>query len=172
MNRALALLAAALLLAGCAPSAHRAARKLEGRYHLDAPNDGWKRVPPGGADLAWHHAGLGATLYSDSNCGPRFDELAAPLLATELLAGLQAVTTESEAPLSLAGRVGVTRTHAGTLDGVPVRLALAVLNRDACTYDMVLVAPPESFERARRDWERVVQSFTVRRHRAPAGNAK
>ena len=171
MTRALLLLGA-LFLGGCVPAAHRAARKLEGRYHLDAPKDGWKRVAPGGADHAWHHAGLGATLYSDSNCGPRFDELAAPLLATELLAGLQAVTTDSEAPLALAGRVGVTRTHAGTLDGVPVRLALAVLNRDACTYDIVLVAPPESFERARRDWERVVQSFTVRRHGTPAGSAQ
>ena len=162
MIRMLAL-AVVLVLAGCAPSAHRAARKLEGRYHLDAPTDGWKRVSPGGADRAWHHATLGATLYSDSNCGPRFDELAAPLLATELLAGLQGVTTTSEAPLALAGRVGVTRTHAGMLDGVPVRLALAVLNRDACTYDFVLVSPPESFERARASWERLVQSFRVGR---------
>ena len=148
-------------LAACAPSAADRARRLEGRYRVAAPTDGWRPVAPGGADHAWHHAASGATIYVDSNCGPRYDEQPASILATELIAGLQDAGTDSEAPLPLAGRVGVVRTHHGTLDGVPVRLALAVLNRDACTYDFVLVAPPESFDATRTAHAALLASFGV-----------
>jgi hypothetical protein len=161
MRPAASLAVLALIVAGCAPSAADRARRLEGRYRLDAPTDGWRPVAPGGADHAWHHPASGATLYVDSNCGPRYDEQPAAILATEVLAGLQDGGTDSDAPLPLAGRVGVLRTHHGTLDGVPVRIALAVLNRDACTYDFVLVAPPESFDGARQAHAALLATFGV-----------
>jgi hypothetical protein len=43
-----------------------------------------------------------------------------------------------------------------------VRLGVAVLNLDACTYDVVLVAPPDSFEGALPAWERVLEGFAPR----------
>jgi hypothetical protein len=161
LRRRIGLVGLGVALTACAPSAADRARRLEGRYRLTAPTDGWRPVAPGGADHAWHHATSGATLYVDSNCGPRYDEQPASILATELVAGLQGAATDSEAPLPLAGRVGVLRTHHGTLDGVPVRLALAVLNRDACTYDFVLVAPPASFDAARAAHAALLASFGV-----------
>jgi hypothetical protein len=153
------LLLAAALLTGCLPAAHRQARKLEGRYTVGDPGAGWQAVKAGGADRAFHNTALGATIYTDSNCGPRFDEAHASILATELVAGLQDVQTLREAPLALAGRTGVLRVHTGTLDGVPMQLALGVLNRDACTYDFTLVAPPDRFDAAYPGYEQVVRGF-------------
>jgi hypothetical protein len=155
----------ALTLLGCAPAAHRQAARLEGRYDLGDPGAGWKRASAGGADRAWLDKDSGAALYADSNCTPRFDELHSGALASELLAGLQDVKTLSEGELRLAGRVGVRRTHAASLDGVPVKLGVAVLNRDACTYDVVLVAPPSAFESALPAWERVLEGFAPRGER-------
>lgn len=150
----------ALLLAGCMPSAHHQAARLEGRYALRSPGAGWSNVPAGGADHAWHHAATRATIYTDSNCGPRFDEQHAGALASELVGGLHDIVQESEGPLALAGRVGVARVVRASLDGVPVKLALGVLNRDACTYDFVLIAPPAGFDAAHEGYARVLAGFS------------
>ena len=144
---------------GCAPSAHRKAARLEGRYALGTPGLGWVAVPAGGADRAWRHEGVGATLYVDSNCGPRFDEQHAGALATELVGGLQDVVRVDERPLPLAGRVGVVRTHTARLDGVPVHLVIGVLNRDACTYDFVVIVPPAGAVTAEAGWRAAVDGF-------------
>ena len=148
-------------LTACAPAAHRRAARLEGRYTLGDPGAGWVAVPAGGADLAWRHEGVGATLYADSNCGPRFDEQHAGVLATELMGGLQDVVRVQERALPLAGRVGVVRTHTARLDGVPVHLVVGVLNRDACTYDFVVIAPPQGAATAEAGWRAAVDGFAA-----------
>jgi hypothetical protein len=154
----------------CAPAAHRRAQRLEGRYTLGNPGEGWVEVPAGGADRAWRNERAGATLYADSNCGPRFDEQHAGALATELLGGLQDVVRVEERALPLAGRVGVARTHTARLDGVPVHLVIGVLNRDACTYDFVVIAPPEHAALADAGWRTAVEGFAPTRQPPPAAH--
>lgn len=159
-----ALLAGALLaglLPGCAAGPARA-RRLEGRYTLPAPGDGWVAVKPGGADHAWYNAALGAAIYADSNCGPRYVESRTEDLATELTAGLREVITERDEVRAFGGREGLIRVHLGKLDGVPVRLALGVMNRGACTYDLALIAPPERFDAGWTAYEAVLAGFSPR----------
>ena len=60
-----------LPLVGCAG---RQASRLEGRYTLGDPGDGWRSVRPGGADFAWYNESLRATLYGDSNCADRYED--------------------------------------------------------------------------------------------------
>lgn len=139
MNRTAPL--AALLLAGCMPSAWQQARALEGKYKVGSPGSGWVSVAPGGADHAWVHKAAGASLYTDSNCGTRFREARTQDLATELVSGLQGATQDLEVVQAIGPREGIVRTHTGRLDGVPVRLGIAVVNHDWCTYDFVLIAP-------------------------------
>ena len=148
------------LLAGCAPSASVRAARMEGRYAIAVPGDGWSTVDPGGADHAWYNTALAATIYTDSNCGNRYAEARVEDLATELTAGLRAITTERDDHRALGGREGVLRVHGGTLDGVPVRVALGVVNRGACTYDLHLIAPPAAFDAAWSAYERVLTGFT------------
>lgn len=148
-----------LLLAGCMPAAYREARKLEGSFKVAAPGEGWKAVDPGGADRAWFNASLGASAYVDSNCGPRFRDLRIEDLATELVAGLRDAELVREEPLTMAGRAALMRVTRGSLDGVTVQVGATVLNRAPCTYDFVVIAPPEGFDRAMVGYERMLGGF-------------
>lgn len=149
-----------LLLPACMPASHRQAKRLENRYIVHPPGPGWHVVEPGGADRAWFNRKLGAVIYTDSNCGPRYDELAAQDLATELVAGLQADERLRNETVTLAGREAVLRVHNGTVDGIPVQLGLLVVNLDACTYDFTYISPPAHFEEGWGDWQRVWEGFT------------
>ncbi|MDP2311049.1 MAG: hypothetical protein Q8P18_33825 [Pseudomonadota bacterium] len=155
-----ASLLSASLLPGCMPSSHQQAKRLEGRYTVPAPGDGWLVVDAGGADHAWYNTGLKAAIYADSNCGPRYSESRTEDLATELTAGLRQVTTTRDELREFGGREGVLRVHSGRLDGVPVTLALGVMNRGACTYDLTFIAPPDTFEQGWDAYERILSGFT------------
>lgn len=158
----LAAAAAVGMLGACMPASYRLAKALEGQYTLQEPGPGWLPVGPGGGDYAWHHDGMGATIYSDSNCGPRYRETRIEDLATELVIGLRDAIMDFEEYQQVAGREGIVRTHSGRLDGVPVRLAVAVVNRDACTYDFVLVAPQGKLDEAMPAWTRAMEGFRLK----------
>jgi hypothetical protein len=150
---------ALVLLVGCMPSSYRLAKKLEGRYTVPAPGAGWLAVDPGGADHAWYNRDLAATMFADSNCGPRYSESRTEDLATELTAGLREVKTSRDEYLTIGGREGVLRVHTGRLDGVPVTVGLGVVNRGACTYDLTYIAPPDTFEQGWEAYERLLTGF-------------
>ncbi|MFZ5482047.1 MAG: hypothetical protein ACOZNI_35125 [Myxococcota bacterium] len=151
-----------LMWTACMPASHRQAKRLEGRYDVPPPGKGWHLVEPGGADHAWFNKELGAVIYTDSNCGPRFDELAAEDLATELVAGLREEERIRDETIALAGREGVLRVHRGKLDGVPMQLGFVVINRDACTYDFTYLASPDTFDAGFEAWEKVWRGFRPR----------
>jgi hypothetical protein len=148
-----------LPLAGCMPVGWRQAKLLEGKYRIGTPGPAWTSVAPGGADHAWVNRSAGASIYTDSNCGSRFREARTVDLATELVAGLQGVTQDLEVERAIGPRSGVVRTHTGRLDGVPVRLGVAVVNHDWCTYDFVLITPIGALDALWPDFEAVLGGF-------------
>jgi hypothetical protein len=150
---------AVLALVGCMPSSHVLAKRLENKYTVPAPGPGWLTVDPGGADRAWYNGELKAALYTDSNCGPRYSESRTEDLATELTAGMRQVETTRDELRVLGGREGVLRVHTGRLDGISVTVALAVVNRGACTYDLALIAPPDTFERGWEAYDLLLTGF-------------
>ena len=151
-----------VLLAGCLPSSYRQARKLEGRYDVPPPGAGWVAVSPGGADHAWFNDAYRAALYTDSNCGPRYRELAIENLSTELFAGMQKVTDRRREAREAGGREGILRVVDGTLDGVPMVVAALTVNRDACTYDLTYIVPPEHFDAGWPAYEALLDGFSPR----------
>lgn len=161
MRPLLSALVAAALLAGCA-SKHRQARRLEGRYDLGDPGQGWAAVDPGGADRAWYSEGWQATLYADSNCGARYDDRDLPALANAVAFGMATGQPLHQEERAVDGRDGLVRTVDGSLDGVAFRLGIAVLKKDACVYDLLLVAPRASFEQAWPGFEAALAGFRTR----------
>lgn len=151
-----------LLVAGCLPASYRQARKLEGRYDVPAPGAGWVAVAAGGADHAWFHDGWGAALYTDSNCGPRYRELQIENLSTELFAGLTSVVDRKEERRMVGGREGLLRVIYGKLDGVEMNVAALTVNRDACTYDLTYIVPPEHFDAGWPAFEALLDGFRPR----------
>jgi len=140
------LLAMVVVGAGC--SASRKSRRLEGRYDVTNPGSGWKSVSPGGADNAWLNDNLGASIYTDSNCGVRYEDSELSQLAERLMLGLEDAEEVSVQEFMLDGRSALTRRVRGAIDGVSVELAATVLKKDDCIYDLVIIAPPSNFDAA------------------------
>lgn len=153
-------LAAGACLLACVPRAIRVARELEGRYDIGTPPaPAWQPMEAGGADYALWNPSLHATIYTDSNCGPRFADTRLSSLATHLLHGLRDVQTLTEETLELAHRSALRVVRRGTLDGVPVQVGAVVLKHDTCNYDFVYIAPPDTFHRGVDAWQAVLDGF-------------
>lgn len=143
-------------LAGCAARRNAA---LEGNYQLSDPGLDWQRVDPGGADFAWFNRALGATIYSDSNCGKRFEDRPLSDLATSLVTGIGTGPPTRDASFTLDGRDAWVGVVPGQLDGITVQLGVGVLKKDGCTYDVLYVADPMRFDVGYAAFEAVLRSL-------------
>lgn len=162
MNRSVSLLSGLVLLVameGCVPASSRRSARLEGQYLLDAPGSGWAPVAPGGADHAWYNNDLKSSIYTDSNCGNRYTEARIEDLSTELTAGFRNLKTTREEYRQIADREGLLRVYEGTLDGVSVRMGIAVVNKNACNYDFAYISSPGNFDAGWPAFEAVLSSF-------------
>ncbi|MCB9781005.1 MAG: hypothetical protein H6742_20720 [Alphaproteobacteria bacterium] len=158
MSGRLPILLAMLVLGGCS-ARHRKAKRAEGNYDVGVPGGDWAKVEPGGADHAWHHVDLGASIYTDSNCESRFDDSPLPRLASSMVFGIARGQPLRDEERVIDERAGLVRTWQGQLDGVDVQLGVAVLKKHDCVYDVTVVAPPDSFEASWDAFERVLAGF-------------
>jgi hypothetical protein len=150
---------ALLLLSACVPSAWKKAKALEGKYTTGSPGAGWAPVSPGAADRAWFNEKSGSTIYTDSNCGPRYAEERVEDLATELTVGFREVHTVKEERPTVGGREGILRVQTGKLDGILVQMGFVVVNKNACNYDFTYISPPENFESGWDAYQTVIAGF-------------
>ncbi|MBN1334738.1 MAG: hypothetical protein JXB39_02125 [Deltaproteobacteria bacterium] len=152
-----------LAFSGCFARHGQVADALEGRYLLGSPGGpGWTAGDPGGADYVWWNAALKASLYADSNCGPRFEDAPLPMLVNRLLAGITDSQDLEGRSLQVGGRGALYRARRGTMDGVPIQVGAVVMKKDSCTYDFVLIAPPDAYETALPALWDVVEGFSQR----------
>ena len=124
------------LAIGCGPKGHKEAARSEGRYTVGKPEGDWARVRPGGADLAWFHPTMGATIYFDSNCMSRYDDGELGDLITHLTFGLAQGNPVREETLTLDNRDALLRVYNGAVDGVEVRVGAVTKKICACTTDV------------------------------------
>ena len=154
------------LMLGCAkdPTAAdtRSTGRAEGHYDVVPPGEGWVSQRPGGADKAWFHTTIGATIYTDSNCGARFEDSALTDLSTHLTYGIARGAPVTEERLVLDDREALMRVYEGALDGVAVNVGVLVTKKHRCTYDMLLISPPHGFDATWPDFVRVATGFRVR----------
>lgn len=159
------LLLVPVLLLGCkkdpAKAEARKAARAEGRYALGDPGEGWKPQRPGGADKAWFHAAHAAAIYTDSNCGSRYEDSPLPDLVTHLTYGIARGEAVSEEALQLDERDALMRVYEGALDGVAVKVGALVTKKHRCTYDMLYIAPPATFDAGWPDFVTMAKGFSV-----------
>lgn len=151
------------LLAACAGDGHvtdGAYRDAKVSYRLGTPGEGWDELKLDTANVAWFHQGLAASLMVNSHCEGVKD---APLsgLTEDLLMGLTDREILSQTTRPWARREALETLARGRLDGVERKLALFVLKKDGCVYDIVLGAPPERFDAALVAFAHVRDGFTV-----------
>lgn len=129
-------------------------------YRLGEPGEGWRRLQLEAANVAWFNDALSASLMTNSHCDGVKD---APLagLTEDLLIGLTDRVVVSQQARPSSRREALETIVTGKLDGVERKLALLVLKKDGCVYDIVLGAGPEQFEGALAAFSRVRDGFDV-----------
>jgi hypothetical protein len=135
----------------------------EGRYLTGVPEGEWKSVDPGGADKAWFHQAEAASIYTDSNCGRRFEDNNLESMLDHLTQGIAQGDPTRDLRLKLANRDALVRSWAGILDGASIHIGAMVLKRNDCVYDALFIAPEGSFDRNWTEFERVYSGFSVER---------
>ena len=153
-----------MMLISCIPRPSRTATRAEGKYSVPNPSGGWSRVHPGGADKAWFHSKMGASIYFDSNCMARFDDGRLQDLITHLTFGLAQDEPIREEAMTLDGRAALLRVYNGSMDGVPVRVGAVVTKKDLCLYDGLYIAAPGNFEDGWGAFVEVIGGFKTRGH--------
>ena len=111
-----------------------------------SPGASWQRDPARTADVAWTHRDLAATIYSDTTCGSRYDDVPLTVLVNHLTFGFEDLKTEEQVEVDLAVLGALRRVFSATLDGRPVKLASTVIKKGPCIFDLVYVtAQPDRF---------------------------
>lgn len=152
------LLLLAVLLSGCATtqSSYRdgwftRGVELEGptgtgsvtvRYRAGEPSGDWERGPAPPGDFSLYSGRLGTTLYADTSCGKRYHDAPLTVLANHLTMGFEGVEVREAHEVELGNRAGLERLADASIDGVPVTLALAVVKKGPCVFDLVMVGSP------------------------------
>ena len=139
--------------------------EMEVRYRAGGTGEGWEEGPAPPGDFSFYNRSLGATIYADSSCGRKYQDAPLVILSNHLTMGFDDVELEQETELTLSGRAGLERLATGSLDGVGVALATTVLKKGPCVFDMVLVAAPDGFERALRDYRHFRDGFDAETRR-------
>lgn len=131
-------------------------------YRVAIPPAGWSLVEESRSDLELR-AGREAGLLVNSTCDPATVRERPRVLTRHLLLGLRDGRLIERADVTLAGRRGVRTVLEGRMQEAAdrVRIEAYVVKDDRCVYDLVYVAAPETFDRWRPDFARVVESFAT-----------
>lgn len=171
------LLALLLLLGGCATTQgsrqtadgwmvrviRAGASDTKVTWITGTPGTPWERDSAKTADIAWSNAGLAATIYGDSTCGSKYDDVPLTVLVNHLTFGFEGLTTESQTDLDLAERGALRRIFTARLDGRPVKLASTVVKKGPCIFDLVYItAKPDRFDDGWAAYESVVEGLAIR----------
>ena len=128
-------------LVGCASSQKTEANS----YSISAPDGDWVRQKPGSANYAWTSKSLSATIYSDANCGARYEDGELGALIDHLVFGIAVDVPILEETLTISNRDALLRTYDGKIDGVQVKIGAMVAKKHDCLYDVLYIAPRDQF---------------------------
>ncbi|HSA59533.1 MAG TPA: hypothetical protein VLJ37_07595 [bacterium] len=126
---------------------------------LPAP---WKSPKRLLKQLVYENDPIRATIVVDALCGPKYDDAPLNRLARELFQRFQRPKIASERAMTLDGRSALRVDGSGDVDGVPLKMSVAVMKKNFCLYDFSYFAPPETFGRGVNDFEGYLRGFKTR----------
>lgn len=160
MKKALLLIAA--LLAGCSAAGHidNGVFYSSKGYQVSLPSQGWAVKPGGTAELELQRRNPEGGMLADATCDDKTAGRPLAILARHLTFGLKDRVLEDGDPLTLAGRPAQRSVVRGSVDGTAVGVEAVVVKGERCVYDFLYVAPAESFETGRGDFQAFVESLS------------
>jgi hypothetical protein len=145
---------------------HKGHSNKEIAWRSGSPGTEWARDSAQTADFAWVHTAQPATIYGDSTCGKKFDDVPLTVLVNHLTFGFEEVATVSQESMDLSGRAGLRRILTASLDGRPIKLASTVVKKGPCIFDLVYVtADVAAFDSGLSDYQAVVDGLSIREGR-------
>jgi len=130
------------------------------KFHHGTLPDEWKRTKVEGTSLAFDNRPLDATISLFANCKD-IEDVSLRALVQQELVGLENKEVLERREDPVGDREAADWVVRGELDGVTVQMNLVVLRIGGCVYDLVLVADPQTFEKARADFKVFVGGFEV-----------
>ena len=119
----------------------------------------WKRVGFENNDLAWVSTS-GAVLAMNATCKD-YGDPSLEVLTNHLLMGFTDKELVERKTFVLDGRDALESTYAAKLDGVPMKLTVAVLKKDGCVHDFTYVAPEGEAAKYRAQLDVLLDGFTT-----------
>ncbi len=148
------------LLTGCA-----AGKVIDGFYvdgakgfRVGLPRSGWQVTQSPGADLALRHTDVDASMAISASC-PEQERGSLPALARHVFFGLRQVELLRQEPIVLDGVTGLETVVSGSWEGAPIQVRSVVIRRKECLYDLIFVAPPETFEARDADFDALLAGW-------------
>ncbi len=154
-----------LVLLGCAGR-----RISDGVYHstkgyrVRIPGPDWSVVEASRADLELRHRAGGAGMLVNADCAGGAARRPPGVLTRQLLIGLRDRTVVERDEIAVDGRPG-TRTvlrARGAEAGPVVQIETLTVADARCVYDLIYAAPVDVFVENRGDFDRFVDSFTMK----------
>jgi len=149
----------ACLLAACGTPKAKVTGKVADFSHGQLP-EGWKKTEVKGLATAYYHAEYGATAGVAPLCEGINDYTLGSLAQRELV-GLEQREILEEKRVLVDGREALEWIVKGSVDGVEMRVNMVVFRKDGCVYDLNLVSKPESFDKARAEFQGFVTGFKL-----------
>jgi hypothetical protein len=160
--RAGASLLALLAASGC--TANRIERGVfhsKKGYEVSLPGSAWQVAPSSKADLELKRAAPPGGMLADATCGERVARRSPETLVRYLVFGLTQRSEVRTEPVTVRGRPGARTTLRGQLDGTDVAVDAVSLKDGQCVYDFLYVAPVDSFDAGRADFQAFVESLAL-----------
>jgi hypothetical protein len=160
--RAGASLLALLAASGC--TANRIERGVfhsKKGYEVSLPGSAWQVAPSSKADLELKRAAPPGGMLADATCGERVAKRSPETLVRYLVFGLTQRSEVRTEPVTVRGRPGARTTLRGQLDGTDVAVDAVSLKDGQCVYDFLYVAPVDSFDAGRADFQAFVESLAL-----------
>jgi hypothetical protein len=82
-----------------------------------------------------------------------------PAVARHVFFGLRHVEWLRQEPIMLDGVAGLETVVRGTVEGTTVQVRSIVVRQKGCLYDLLFVAPPETFEARSADFDRLLTGW-------------
>jgi hypothetical protein len=152
--------AGGLFLSSCAGG-----RILDGLYiderkgfRVQLLRNGWQVMESSGADLVLRDTRSEARIAVSASC-PGEETGPLPALVRHLFFGLRQVKQLRQECIQLDGVAGLETVIAATWEGTPVQVRSIVMRRRGCLYDLLFVAPPESYGDRSMDFESFLRGW-------------
>jgi hypothetical protein len=113
-------------------------------FRVQLPVEGWEILELPNADLAVRDVRSPARIAVAASCPPQ-ETGPLSVLARHLVFGLRQVERVRQQEILIDGVTGLETVLTGEWEGARVQVRTVVLQQQGCLYDLLFVAPPESF---------------------------